>query len=82
MITKVQKWGNSPGVRLSKELLSNIEIRVGDVVDIAVQKGTIIVKPLRHSRRKHDLRDLVRRIPAEYKAEEIDWRIPVGKEIW
>ena len=33
MITKVQKWGNSQGLRLSKELLSDARIDVGDAVD-------------------------------------------------
>lgn len=82
MITKIQKWGNSQGVRLSKELLSNVEIQVGDAVDIAVREGSLIVKPLRRIRGGHNLRDLVRRIPKDYKTEEIDWGIPVGREIW
>ena len=34
MITKVQKWGNSQGVRLSKELLSGAHINVGDALDL------------------------------------------------
>ncbi len=82
MITKVQKWGNSQGVRLSKELLSNSEIRIGDVVDIAVDKGTLIIKPVRRIRGGIKLRDLVRCIPDDYRAEEIDWGIPVGREVW
>ncbi len=82
MRTKVQKWGNSQGVRLSKELLSNIEIRIGDPVDITVLKGALIVKPLRRIRGGHNLRTLVQRIPDDYRAEEIDWGIPVGREIW
>ena len=38
MITKVQKWGNSQGVRLGKELLSDVQINVGDAVDVAVDR--------------------------------------------
>jgi antitoxin MazE len=82
MRTKIQKWGNSQGVRLSKELLSNIEIEIGDPVEIAVQKGTLILKPLRRIRGGHNLRALVQRIPDDYKAEEVDWGIPVGGEAW
>jgi len=82
MRTKVQKWGNSQGVRLSKELLSNIEIEIGDPVDIAVQKGTLVVKPLRRIRGGHNLSALVQRIPDDYKEEEIDWGVPVGREAW
>lgn len=82
MITKVQKWGNSQGVRLSKELLSDVEINVGDAVDVAVRDGALVVTPLRRVRGGHDLRKLVRRIPKDYKPEEFDWGYPVGREVW
>lgn len=82
MITRVQKWGNSQGVRLSKELLSDVEIRVGESVDIAVREGTLIVTPLRRVRGGHNLRELVSRIPKDYRTEELDWGLPVGKEVW
>jgi len=82
MITKVQKWGNSQGIRLSKELLSDVEINVGDAVDVAVRDGALVVTPLRRVRGGHDLRELVRRIPKDYKPEELDWGYPVGREVW
>jgi len=59
MITKVQKWGNSQGVRLSKELLSDAEINVGDAVDVAVRDGVLVVTPVRRVRGGHDLSELV-----------------------
>lgn len=82
MITKVQKWGNSQGLRLSKGLLSDVEIHVGDSVEVAVRDGTIVVAPVRRVRGRHNLRELVRRIPKDYKAEEADWGRPAGKEVW
>ena len=45
MITRVQKWGNSQGLRLSKELLSDVRINVGDAVDVTVHDGTIVITP-------------------------------------
>jgi antitoxin MazE len=82
MITKVQKWGNSQGVRLSKGLLSDVEINVGDAVDVAARDGVLVVTPVRRVRGGHDLRELVRRIPKDYKSEEVDWGYPVGREVW
>ena len=82
MITKVQKWGNSQGVRLSKELLSDVEINVGDAVEVAVRDGALVVTPVRRVRGGHDSRELVRRIPKDYKPEELDWGYPVGREVW
>jgi antitoxin MazE len=82
MITKVQKWGNSQGLRLSKELLSDVEIDVGDAVDVAVRDGALVVTPVRRVRGGLDLEQLVRRIPKGYKPEKFDWGPPVGGEVW
>ena len=82
MITKVQKWGNSQGVRLSKGLLSDVEISVGDAVEVAVRDGALVVTPMRRVRGGHDLRELVRRIPRGYKPAELDWGYPAGREVW
>lgn len=82
MIAKVQKWGNSQGLRLSKDLLSEAEIEVGDAVDVVVRDGNLVVKPVRRVRGGHDLRELVSRIPKDYKPEEVDWGPPVGREVW
>ncbi|MGI8424370.1 MAG: AbrB/MazE/SpoVT family DNA-binding domain-containing protein [Chloroflexota bacterium] len=82
MITRIQKWGNSQGVRLSKTLLSDARIDIGDSVDVAVHKGALLVTPVRRVRGGHDLRDLVRRIPKGYKRAELDWGAPAGREVW
>jgi antitoxin MazE len=82
MVTKVQKWGNSQGVRLSKILLSDVEISVGDAVNVAVRDGALVVTPLRRVRGGHDLRELVKRMPKDYEPKELDWGPPVGKEVW
>ncbi|MDA3936595.1 MAG: AbrB/MazE/SpoVT family DNA-binding domain-containing protein [Actinomycetota bacterium] len=82
MITKVQKWGNSQGLRLSKALLSDVEIDVGDAVEVAVQNGTLVVTPVRRIRGGVELKQLVREIPADYEPSEVDWGPATGKEVW
>ncbi len=82
MITKVQKWGNSQGVRLSKELLAAVEIDVGAAVNVEVRDGALVVTPVRRVRGGSDLAELVRRIPKGYTSQELDWGPPVGEEVW
>lgn len=82
MITKVQKWGNSQGLRLSKSLLSDAHIDVGDAVEVAVREGALIITPVHRVRGGHDLRDLVRRIPPGSRTAALDWGAPVGREVW
>ncbi len=82
MLARIQKWGNCQGLRLTKNLLSDAHLGVGDEVDISVRDGVIIVKPAKKMRGKHSLEDLVARIPENYQTGEIDWGEPVGKEVW
>jgi antitoxin MazE len=82
LVTKVQKWGNSQGIRLSRQVLAEADIDVGDSVDLEVHEGAIVVKPVRRLRRRHDLRELARRVPEGYEPQELDWGPPVGREVW
>ena len=82
MLTKIQKWGNSQGLRLAKNLLADAHIGVGDEVVIAVKDGIIIVSPKKRKRGRHNLKDLVARIPKDYQTREVDWGEAVGKEAW
>jgi antitoxin MazE len=82
MVTKVQSWGNSQGLRLSKQVLADAQVAVGDDVDIAVRDGVIVVTPVKRTRARLSLRKLVARIPKDYKPEEADWGTPVGREVW
>ena len=80
MVSKVQQWGNSQGVRLPKNVLDLAHIAVGDEVEIIVDDRQILVKKVRRS--KYDLAELVSRIPKRYKAREVNFGRPVGKEEW
>ena len=82
MLSKIQKWGNSQGLRFTKALLQEARINVGDEVSVSVENGRIIVEPATKVRGKYDLKELVSRIPQDYQAEELDWGEPVGKEEW
>ena len=82
MLTKVQKWGNSQGLRLTKAFLTKAGIHVGDEVDVSVEEGRIIVEPVSKVRNRYNLKDLLSRLPKDYQQEEIDWGPPTGKEVW
>lgn len=82
MLAKIQKWGNSQGLRITKNLLSDAQLGVGDEVDISVKDGIMIVTPTKMIRGKHNLKDLVSRIPKNFQPGEVDLGKPVGKEVW
>lgn len=82
MLAKIQKWGNSQGLRLAKNVLADANLGLGDEVDITVKDGVIFITPATRKRGRHSIEDLVARIPENYKTSEVDWGEPVGKEFW
>ena len=82
MLTRIQKWGNSQGLRFSKSILEEAHIHVGDEVKISVRDGKIVVEPAQRTRGKYTIEALLREMPEEYEIEEVDWGAPAGKEAW
>lgn len=82
MLTRIQKWGNSQGVRVPTRLMRAARIEVGDEVDVTVDGDRIILERSRRVRGKYRLADLVAQMPEDYQPEEVDWGPPVGGEVW
>lgn len=80
MQAQVRAWGNSQGIRLSKEILQAADISIDDVLDVRASEGMItLVKPFRHK--------TLEERAAEYGGElsldgEFDYGDPAGREIW
>jgi len=45
MVSRVSKWGNSQGVRISKKLLQSVNIKLSDEVEIKAKDGILLVIP-------------------------------------
>ncbi|MBN1448546.1 MAG: AbrB/MazE/SpoVT family DNA-binding domain-containing protein [Bacteroidetes bacterium] len=82
MVTRIQKWGNSQGLRIARQVLDEANIAVGDEVDVTTEDGRILITPARRIRGARSLRDLVSRIPGDFKPGELDWGEPTGREDW
>ncbi|CAC9647794.1 AbrB/MazE/SpoVT family DNA-binding domain-containing protein [bacterium endosymbiont of Bathymodiolus sp. 5 South] len=70
MQTTVSKWGNSAGLRLSKSITSQLHISIGDKLDINIDKGRIIIKPV-VKKHKHNLDELLAQVPSDYQVSEV-----------
>jgi antitoxin MazE len=74
MLTKVQSWGGSQGIRLPKKLIEMMDIRVNDSIELIAERNRIIIqKP-----KKYDLKTLF----AGYKGNKPKeyWDGPQGRE--
>lgn len=82
MEVKLQKWGNSQGVRIPMIILKELNLAVGDSIKLDTVKGEIRLKPAARRVTAVRLEDLVARIPKKHKARELDWGQPAGREEW
>lgn len=80
MQTKIQKWGNSLGLRIPKSFAKQAGVDAGSDVDLSVEDGELIVRPRRSPRYK--LKDLLQAVTAKNVHKEIDTGVPVGREAW
>ena len=80
MATRVQRWGNSQGLRLAKHVLERARISVGDDVEVIAGEEEILIKKV--SRSKFNLAEMVSRMPFRHRAREESFGKPVGKEEW
>ncbi len=74
----VSAWGNSLGLRIPKAYAREVGLKSGAKVEISVQGGQLVVKPLK----KYSLKVLVDQISSENTYEEVDFGAPEGKEVW
>ena len=80
MLSKVQKWGNSLGVRIPKSFATEAHVEAGSIVDISIGNGGLVIRPVR--RRKYALRELLKGITPKNLHEEVSTGGPVGREAW
>lgn len=81
MYAQVKAWGNSQGIRLSKEVLESAGIQKNDFLEIEFSDGSIILKKIKQPHRTLEER------AKEYGGklgpyEEFDWGKPMGRERW
>jgi len=81
MVTKIQKWGNSQGLRVAKDMLKAAGLRTGHIVNVSVKNNTIIIRKAAKS--NPTLAELLARIPKGYHHQDKDmFGKPMGKEVW
>ena len=80
MQVQLKTWGNSQGIRFSREVLASAGIQPNDVLVAEVDNGRIILsKSFQH-------RSLQQRAAAYggklNLSEEVSWGEPQGNEVW
>ena len=79
MENKLQKWGNSNGVRLPKVYLEALHLKTGDKVNIDREGDKIIITK---SLNKNTLKERIENYKGSNLSEEFVWDEAKGEEIW
>jgi len=80
MVTRIQKWGNSLGLRIPRAFAADLAVEAGSAVDIRVENGSLVLRPVR--RRQYDLSELLEGVSPDNLHGEITTGDPVGREAW
>ena len=86
--TNIRRWGNSQGIRLSKEILAQMDLQENDTVGIKIYDGKMTIEKIN----KTKYLNLQERLESFYNkpideiyiesTQEVDAGDPVGDEIW
>lgn len=77
--TVVQKWGNSHGIRIPKNLLDALNWKNSDELILKADEGKIIIEK---AKPRKNIKELFAGYEGEYKPTEYDFGEPVGEEVW
>lgn len=80
MEIKLQKWGNSLGVRVPSNIVKSMNIKINDILDIKEEDSKIIISVPKKN--KISLYEEFKKYNGKNLAKEFTWDESVGKEIW
>ncbi len=80
MFTRIQKWGNSLGLRIPKSFAREAGVEAGSAVDITFDNGCLIIR--KAQLRSYRLQELLSGVNKDNLHEEIPTGDAVGREAW
>lgn len=79
MMTRIQKWGNSLGLRIPKHVAEDADLTEGTAVVLQVRNGRLVVTPV--TRRRYSLDELLAGITRSNLHDELDFGERAGREM-
>ena len=80
MEARIQKWGNSAGIRIPSSILKSLNLKTNDLLDI-IQEGDKIIITV-SKKKKISLAERFENYNGKNLAKEFVWDESVGRELW
>ena len=78
-VSKIQKWGNSQGIRIPKKMLETLDLKVND--SISIEEGENCLKIKKVEEKLSNIDKLFLNYDGEYEKIDLNWDNEVGKEV-
>ena len=79
METKLQKWGNSNGIRIPNSILKSLNLKTDDILDITQENDKIIIKKKNNP---FILSERIARYNGKNLCKDFEFDESKGREIW
>ena len=80
MEARLQKWGNSIGIRIPSNILKSLNLHENDLLEILEQDDRIIISKSKNN--KISLKKLFDNYKGDNLAKDFEWDDARGREIW
>lgn len=80
MEARLQKWGNSNGIRIPSNILKSLNLKTNDMVELIQENDKIIISKVK--KEKISLEERFAKYNGEDLTKDFVWDEAKGKEIW
>lgn len=80
MEARVQKWGNSAGIRIPSSILKSLKIKTNDILNIIQEDDKIIISIPK--KKKISLSDRFKEYNGKNLAKDFSWDENIGRKLW
>lgn len=74
----IRAWGNSQGIRIPKEILDKLDLKVSDVLNIEIENDAIV---LRKQFVHKTFEERLKAYNGKISISDFDWGEPKGREL-
>ena len=79
---RVNRWGNSLGIRFPNEFVDNVQLKEKSLVEIISDGERLIITKVKEKEPRKTIQELFAEYPADYiEDEELDWGTPIIKPL-
>lgn len=80
MEARLQKWGNSVGIRIPSNIIKSLNLKINDVLELETEDKKIIIT--KSVKKTISLEERFKEYNGKNLAKDFEWDEPQGREIW